>query len=317
MNQQYVDTVRLLLIVAPAVFRSPRFALKGGTALNLFAHDMPRLSVDIDVVFTDHTFNREDALRAIAADLKAAKSAISAMGFRAHLPTAKGGENVKLLVEGNGQQIKVEVNFVLRGTVLPVTQRHLVPRAQELFTTDITLPVLDLPELYGGKLVAAMDRQHPRDMFDVLHMLEHFGWQSPTVDCFVAYLAGHNRPVHEVLFPNRLPLEPAFSSEFAGLTTDEVTLKTLEQTQSRLIDELPRALTSRHREFLLSLVSAEPAWDLMPFANLQHLPAPQWKLINLRTLKKRNPGRFSAQHDELASRFTKLSPRATAHPTST
>lgn len=200
MNQQYVDTVRLLLTIAPAVFRSPRFALKGGTALNLFAHDMPRLSVDIDVVFTDHTLNREDALRAIAADLKAAKSAISAMGFRAHLPTAKGGENVKLLAEGNGQQIKVEVNFVLRGTVLPVTRRPLVLRAQELFTTDITLPVLDLPELYGGKLVAAMDRQHPRDMFDVLHMLEHFGWQPPSVDCFVAYLAGHNRPVHEALF---------------------------------------------------------------------------------------------------------------------
>ena len=310
MNPQYVDTVRLLLAVAPAVFRSPRFALKGGTALNLFAHDMPRLSVDIDVAFTDYTLNREDALGAIAADLKAAKSAISALGFRAHLPTATGGENVKLLVEGNGQQIKVEVNFVLRGTMLPVTQRPLVPRAQELFTTDITLPVLDLPELYGGKLVAAMDRQHPRDMFDVLQMLERFGWHPSFVDCFVAYLAGHNRPVHEVLFPNRLPLEPAFSNEFAGLTTDEVAMATLEQTQGHLIDELPRALTSRHREFLLSLVSAEPAWDLMPFANLQHLPAPQWKLINLRKLKKSNPGRFSAQRDELTSRFASWSERA-------
>ena len=306
MNQQYVETVRLLLAVAPAVFRSPRFALKGGTALNLFAHDMPRLSVDIDVVFTDHTLNRDDALRAIAADLKSAKTAISALGFRAHLPTAKGGENVKLLVVGNGRQIKVEVNFVLRGTMLPVAQRPLVPRAQELFTTDIILPVLDLPELYGGKLVAAMDRQHPRDMFDVLQMLGDFGWRSSFVDCFVAYLAGHNRPVHEVLFPNRLPLEPAFSGEFTGLTFDEVALETLEQAQGRLIDELPRALNSRHREFLLSLVSAQPAWDLMPFGHLKHLPAPQWKLINLRKLKTRNPGRFSAQYDELASRFADL-----------
>ena len=306
MNQQYVETVRLLLAVAPAVFRSPRFALKGGTALNLFAHNMPRLSVDIDVVFTDHILNRDDALRAIAADLKTAKSAISALGFRAHLPTAKGGENVKLLVEGSGQQIKIEVNFVLRGTVLPVTQRPLVPRAQELFTTQIILPVLDLPELYGGKLVAAMDRQHPRDMFDVLQMLELFGWRSSFVDCFVAYLAGHNRPVHEVLFPNSLPLEPAFSGEFTGLTIDEVALETLKKTQDRLIDELPLALTSHHREFLLSLVRAEPAWDLMPFTNLQHLPAPQWKLINLRKLKMRNPGLFSAQYDELASRFADL-----------
>ena len=161
MNQEYVDTVRLLLAIAPAVFKSRRFALKGGTALNLFLHDMPRLSVDIDVVFTDHTLGREDALRVIAADLKAAKTAISALGYRASLPTTKSGDDVKLFVEDNGLRIKVEVNFVFRGTVLPVTKRPLMPIAQELFTSDIVLPVLDPAELYGGKLVAALDRQHP------------------------------------------------------------------------------------------------------------------------------------------------------------
>ena len=181
MNQEYVDTVRLLLAIAPAVFQSSHFALKGGTALNLFLHDMPRLSVDIDVVFTDHTPTREDALRTIAANLQAARSAISAMGFRATLPTTKSGDDVKLFVDGNGLQVKVEVNFVFRGTVLPVQQRPLNTVAQELFTTDITLPVLDPSELYGGKLVAAMDRQHPRDMFDVLKMIERFGWQASFV----------------------------------------------------------------------------------------------------------------------------------------
>jgi hypothetical protein len=307
MNQEYVDTVRLLLAIAPAVFQSPRFALKGGTALNLFLHDMPRLSVDIDVVFTDHTLDRETALRAIAADLKAAKSAISVLGYHANLPTTKDGDDVKLFVESDGLQIKVEVNFVFRGTVLPVARRSLMPIAQELFTTDITLPVLDPSELYGGKLVAAMDRQHPRDMFDAAKMLERFGWQSSFVDCFVAYLAGHNRPVHEVLFPRKLPLEPAFTSEFTGLTNDEVSLTLLEQTQERLMTELPHALTSRHRDFLLSLVSAEPQWELMPFDNLRHLPALQWKLVNLRKLKTRHAARFAAQHDELAARFENLS----------
>jgi Nucleotidyl transferase AbiEii toxin, Type IV TA system len=223
------------------------------------------------------------------------------------LPTTKSGDNVKLFVEGNGLRIKVEVNFVFRGTVLPVTRRSLMPIAQELFTTDIVLPVLDPAELYGGKLVAAMDRQHPRDMFDVLKMLERFGWQSLFVDCFVAYLAGHNRPVHEVLFPKKLSLEPAFTNEFAGLTNDEVTLTLLEQTQERVITQLPRALSSNHRDFLLSLVRAEPAWDLMPFSNLQHLPALQWKLLNLRKLKARDAERFSAQHEELAARLESLS----------
>src|ERR1700730_15648250 len=112
MNQDYVDTVRLLLAVAPAVFRPLRFALKGGTALNLFVQDMPRLSIDIDVVFTDHSLDREAALRAIAADLKNVKAEISRMGHRAQLPTSKSGDEVKLLIEGNGVQVKVEVNFV-------------------------------------------------------------------------------------------------------------------------------------------------------------------------------------------------------------
>ena len=210
------------------------------------------------------------------------------MGYRANLPTSKSGDDVKLFVEANGLRIKVEVNFVFRGTVLPVTRRPLMPLAQELFTTDIALPLLDPAELYGGKLVAAMDRQHPRDMFDVLKMLERFGWQSSFVDCFVAYLAGHKRPVHEVLFPRKLPLEPAFSNEFAGLTNDDVALTLLEQTQERVILQLPRALTSDHRDFLLSLVRAEPEWDLMPFAHLQRLPALQWKLFNLRKLKARD-----------------------------
>ena len=303
MNQDYIDTVRLLLAIAPAVFQSPRFAMKGGTALNLFVQDMPRLSVDIDVVFTDHTLDRDAALQAIGADLKAVKSAIFAMGYRAVLPGTKSGDDVKLLVEAAGTQIKVEVNFVFRGTVLPVRRKSLRQVARDLFTTDITVPVLDEAELYGGKLVAAMDRQHPRDIFDVMKMVEQFGWEPSFIDCFVAYLAGHNRPVHEVLFPKRLPLEPAFSNSFVGMTRGELGLEKLEQTQVQLIAQLPRALSPSHREFLLSLVRAEPAWELMPFPHLNQLPALQWKLLNLRKLRSRNTARFAAQHGDLSARL--------------
>ena len=309
MNQEYVNTVRLLLAIVPAVFQSPRFAMKGGTALNLFVQDMPRLSVDIDVVFIDHTLGREAALQAIAVDLKAVKSAITTMGYRAALPPTKSGDDVKLLVEGNGSQVKVEVNCVFRGTLLPIIRQPLIPAAQNLFTTDIVVPVLDTAEIYGSKLVAAMDRQHPRDIFDVMKMLDQFGWTSSIIDCFVVYLAGHNRPVHEVLFPKTKSLEPAFKNEFSGMTREDIALETLEHIQGRLIAQLPLALTSIHRKFLLSLVRAEPAWDLMPFAHLQQLPALQWKLLNLQKLKTRNPVLFAAQHDELAKHFQHPFPR--------
>jgi predicted nucleotidyltransferase component of viral defense system len=211
MTPDYIDTVRLLLAIAPTVFASGRFAMKGGTALNLFVQDMPRLSVDIDVVYVDHRPDREAALRIISAELVTMKAALKAKGYRATLPANTQGDEVKLVVGNDATQVKVEVNFVFRGSVLPVETRSLVATAQDLFTTDVAIPVLATPELYGSKLVAAMDRQHPRDIFDVLHMLDRFGWQGQFVDCFVAYIAGHNRPVHEVLFPKTKPLEPAFS----------------------------------------------------------------------------------------------------------
>lgn len=306
MNAQYIDTVRLLLAIVPAVFQSPRFAMKGGTAINLFVQDFPRLSVDIDVVFVDHSIDRDGALQAIAADLAAARLAIIGLGYRAHLPSTKAGDDVKLLVETNGARVKVEVNFVFRGTLLPVVRTHLTEAAQDLFTTDVEVPVLDRSELYGSKLVAAMDRQHPRDIFDVMRMLDLFGWQSAFIDCFVAYLAGHNRPVHEVLFPRKLPLNPTFDNEFVGMTRAPIALATLQQVQDRLVDELPRTLTNSHREFLLSLVRAEPQWDLMPFAHLAQLPALQWKLLNLRNLRSRNRRRFDQQHETLAAKLESM-----------
>ena len=303
MTQDYIDTVRLLLAIAPTVFASGRFAMKGGTALNLFVQDMPRLSIDIDVVYVDHGPDREAALKTISAELVTMKAALKAKGYRATLPTNTQGDEVKLVVGRGATQVKVEVNFVFRGSVLPVETRSLVATAQDLFTTDVAIPVLATPELYGSKLVAAMDRQHPRDIFDVLHMLDRFGWQELFVDCFVAYLAGHNRPVHEVLFPKTKPLEPAFSNEFAGMTREEVSLDALLAAQARLIADLPRELTERQRSFLLSLVRAEPDWTLSPFPDLQELPALKWKLLNLAKLKKSDATRFRAQADELARRM--------------
>jgi predicted nucleotidyltransferase component of viral defense system len=305
MNQNYIDTVRLLLAIAPAVFASGRFAMKGGTALNLFVQEMPRLSVDIDLVFVDHRPDRQAALQFIAVELASVQTALAGKGYRAHLPANAEGDDVKLVVSNDTAQVKIEVNFVFRGTVLPIETRSLVATAQDLFTTDLAVPVLATAELYGSKLVAAMDRQHPRDIFDVMHMLDHFGWQVSIVDCFVAYLAGHNRPVHEVLFPKTKPLEPAFTNEFAGMTRDTVELRTLEQMQVRLLQELPRQLTPAHRDFLLSLVHGDPAWELMPMQHLRELPALKWKLMNLARLKKSNAKRFETQHQMLTERFEK------------
>jgi hypothetical protein len=119
----------------------------------------------------------------------------------------------------------------------------------------------------------------------------------------VAYLAGHNRPVHEVLFPKAKPLEPAFTNEFSGMTRNVIEVDALAHVQARLLDELPRQLTAAHREFLLTMVQGSPAWERMPMQHLHDLPALKWKLMNLAQLRKRSAARFEAQHLLLAERF--------------
>lgn len=303
MKKEYIDTVRLLIDVAPTIFAAPHFAMKGGTALNLFVQDMPRLSVDIDVVFTDHTLPRDEALAAIEADLKVVAAALKARGFSVAIPRKPSGEDVKLFVRSETAEVKIEVNHVFRGTLTPVESVPLAPAAQDMFTSGLSVPMLNRAELYGSKLVAAMDRQHPRDIFDVLKMYERFGLHASFVDGFVAYLAGHNRPVHEVLFSADAPFDAIYESHFRGMTMDEVSLELLLETRVRLKADLPKALTRQHKDFLLSLVEAEPAWHLMPFAHLRDLPALRWKLFNLEKLKKTNARSFARQASMLAERF--------------
>lgn len=303
MNPVYSRTVALMLEVAPVVFDTTVFALKGGTALNLFVQDMPRLSVDIDVVFVEHHLNRAQALERIADELQRIERGVVALGYDARIIKTRDGDEAKLLVFASDVSVKVEVNFVFRGTLLPVCSRSLAVSTQNLFATNVILPVLATDELYGSKLVAAMDRQHPRDIFDVLMMYDSGGFTPAMVECFVAYLAGHNRPVHEVLFSNVQSLEQCYYNEFEGMTAKPIPLATLEQTQRRLMADLPAALTDSHREFLLSLVKAEPAWELMPFAHLKEMPAIKWKLQNLNTLKSKKPEVFAQQYEMLLNSF--------------
>lgn len=303
MDKTYVDTVRLLLDTAPEVFRSGVFAMKGGTAINLFVQNMPRLSVDIDVVYVAHAKPRAAALAKIAAELNAMRGRLMQRGITAEVTATAVGDEAKLFVRRGRTQVKIEINHVFRGTVLPPATRPLVKAASDLFTVALSVPTLAVPELYGSKLVAAMDRQHPRDFFDVHGMFQTHGLSPDTVECFVAYLAGHNRPVHEVLFSRDLEMGPAFENEFVGMERVAVSLADLQTARDRLRGELLAALTNAQKRFLLSLVTDEPDWALMSVPHLEQLPAVQWKLQNLARLKKANPAKFKAQADELAKRF--------------
>ena len=306
MNPSYIKTVRLLLAVAPTIFKDSPFVLKGGTAINLFLRDMPRLSVDLDLVVADHRLSREEAFRQISSALESMAAELSKAGYVCEVGATKDGDEVKLFIQQDRSRLKVEVNHVFRGTVLPTGLCPLVPRAQEAFRTDLPLPVLHADELYGSKLVAAMDRQHPRDLFDVMGLYANGGLTPGMVECFICYLAGHNRPVHEVLFGNEVEITAAFANEFSGMTSDVVTLEALMAVRRRLFVELPAVLTSNQRAFLSGLVRGEPDWTLMQCRHLAEMPAIRWKLENIRKLKKANAKKFLTQAEALDACFQKL-----------
>ena len=179
----YKAQVDLLLRCLPVVARAEALALKGGTAINLFHLDMPRLSVDIDL------------------------------------------------------------------TYLPVEDR--------------AVSIANIRELLRVMAGEIPDRVR---------------------QAFVAYLAGHRRPIAELLAPNCRPIENLFNSHFVGMTSDPVSLEEIETARTRLFEWARTTLTEAERRFLLSVKQGTPVWDYLPFDNLERWPSIQWKLRNIRRM---------------------------------
>ena len=182
----------------------------------------------------------------------------------------------------------------------------ITPLASDVLMADLEIPVASLEDLYGGKLVAALDRQHPRDLFDVMQLFEHEGITPGIRRAFVVYLASHNRPVHEVLFPQLRDISHDYKHNFEGMTADSVALEALLATRDRMIDELQSGLDGKERQFLLSLVAGAPDWSLMGITHLEHLPGIRWKLHNLAKLRKANAKKFAEQADMLSTRLASV-----------
>ena len=202
-----------------------------------------------------------------------------------------------------GIEVKIEVNFVMRGTVHPVRMASLTQNARDTLQADLEIPVVSLEDVYGGKLVAAMDRQHPRDLFDAMQLFSHEGITTGIRRAFIVYLASHNRPVHEVLFPSLRDIRQEFEHNFAGMTAEPIELEALLAARERMVHELQQDLSADERRFLLSLVAAEPEWPLLGVPHLEQLPGLRWKLQNLERLRKTNARKFAEQSDTLARLF--------------
>jgi predicted nucleotidyltransferase component of viral defense system len=292
----YVRQARLLLRCLPEIGKQTCFALKGGTAINLFLRSMPRLSVDIDLTYLPLS-GRATALADITRALEAIAQDVTRRirGARVHIARS-GGAATRLVVALDDVQIKVEPNQVLRGSVYPPETRDLCREAQTLFELLVSAQTLSLADLYGGKLCAALDRQHPRDLYDVHLLLANEGLTPQIRRAFVVYLASHDRPMHELLAPQFKDIAKVYAAEFAGMARDEVPVEALCETRKQLVALIRAGLDADEKRFLVSVKRGEPEWDALGIAHLQELPALQWKLQNIRRMEE---GKRKAALDKL------------------
>ncbi|MBV1872579.1 MAG: nucleotidyl transferase AbiEii/AbiGii toxin family protein [Gammaproteobacteria bacterium] len=280
-NSIYYKQVQLLMLVLPFVAKQDCFALKGGTAINLFVRDFPRLSVDIDLVYLPMNGRDEalqeilEALDSISADLRATFRDIEVIEAYKSKSDA-----LRLIVSRNGVQIKVELSPVLRGTVFDPVLMGVRDAVEDEFGYA-EIAVVALADLYAGKICAALDRQHPRDLFDVKWLLESEGLSDDLRKALLVYLSSHNRPVAELLRPHFKDITAIYDGEFANMAKEYVSLKELVSVRERLVALIHQGLTDDERQFLLSFENRKPEWALLGLEGVSELPAVKWKQINL------------------------------------
>lgn len=298
MNNEYARKVEILLRMIPLVTEEGVFAVHGGSAINLFVRNLPRYSVDIDLTYilledrTSSLSHINEHLSSIAA--KAQKA------FRGMHIVPKP-DICKLLCEYQGRQIKIEVNQTKRGIIGgDVVRMPVCGKAQEEFGLYCETDIVPLTQLYGGKIAAALSRQHPRDLFDVKYMEYPI---EKTREGLLFCLLGSDRPVHESFAPSLIDQRDALANQFEGMTDTPFIYEEFEQTRAKLISDVNALMTQDDKAFLLSFESAEPEWNRFEFGYFQNYPSVRWKLQNLSRLKSTNPDKMKSEVKKLEHIF--------------
>lgn len=301
MIDTYKKQVDLLIDILLEIAKEDSFAMHGGTAINLFHLNMPRLSVDIDLTFVPFSDSRSEDLSKIRRSLESVKSRLKATFPTIRFDDEKRAEEeLKLLCTKNGVAVKVEVNQINRGLIADTCTKTLCLQAEEEFDKFCEIKTVSVGQLWGGKLNAALERQHPRDIFDVKSMFREVGYTEEIKKGFLFFLLCGKRPIDEVLNPNFVCQKVVFDSQFSGMAGEDFTYEDFEKIRKELVGLIQKSLTDSEKEFLLSFASSNPVWKDFDYSVY---PAVKWKLLNISKLKRENPIKFRESVERLERLF--------------
>jgi len=288
MNEIYRKQVGLLIRIMPIIYKIPDFAVHGGTAINLFVKNMPRYSVDVDLTYLPLK-NRAESLHDINNHLVTLKQQIEKAipGIRViHKPAIW-----KLFCTYGDAMVKIEVNGTKRGILGEVEEWELCESAQKEFKMSCVARIVPFSLLYGGKIAAALSRQHPRDLFDYKYMeINSF---DDVKNGLMFYLLGSDKPLIESLQPNPVDQIQVLENQFRGMSDVPFDYAHFEASRKELIEQVNQNFTKTDKEFLFSFESGIPNWDKCCAGDLSSYPSIKWKLKNIQTLKETNPSKFN------------------------
>lgn len=296
----YNKETALLVKSLPSIAEEDCFAMHGGTAINLFYKDLPRLSVDIDLTYIPIE-DRNTSLENITSALRRIKARLTSSMISSNIELKESIS--KLIVSADNVSIKIEVNQTKRGILLPCPVLPICYKARSMFDSYCEIKVVDKGLLYGGKICAALDRQHPRDLFDVKLLLEEDGITQGIKEGFLLCLLSSNRPTHEILFPTLQDQRKTLEEKFLGMTDETFTYKEFEEIRIKLIKDLHRKLTERDKSFLLDFESGLPDWKVYDFSKF---PGIRWKQMHIKKLKDSNLRKFDKLVKELSVKLDSL-----------
>lgn len=284
-EKKYLEQVNIILNILSLINQYEDFAIKGGTALNFFIFPMPRLSVDIDLCYL-LIKSRESSFREMNRVMTSLKKDIEKRfpEYLTHISRSKNANVYKLFVSGKQSSIKIEPNELLRGCVKEPLSMNINKVVSDMFNLFPGARILAPPDLFGSKICAALDRQHPRDFFDISMMFKNNLFSEEVRKVFLVYLIQSNRPIAELLKPNKIEFKKTYENEFIGMVKEDISLIELYETRERLINEIKTGITSGEKEFLLSIKRGDPQWENLGIGDFSHLPGIKWKLLNIKKM---------------------------------
>ncbi|MCK3683062.1 nucleotidyl transferase AbiEii/AbiGii toxin family protein [Maribellus sp. YY47] len=296
MNNLYKEQVRLLLRILPVIYREENFAVHGGTAINLFIKDLPRYSVDVDLTYIP-LGPRDESLTEIDKKLAAISQQLQRAVPNINIRPVPN----KLLCTLGRSTVKIEVNGIKRGIIGPTTEMPLCNKAQAEFGMYCKAQIVPVEQLYGGKIAAALSRQHPRDLFDYNYM------EPDKIDNlkrgFMFALLGSDKPFIESLAPHAINQQEALENQFRGMTDIPFTYENYETARKQLIAFVNSMLSEEDKAFLVSFEEDDTQWEKSAYSDFRDFPSVQWKLLNVNKLKTQNPAKHRQEVDRLKGHF--------------